>query len=85
MRFLISSWQCFRGAIRNRDGSNAIEYGLVMSTVAVVIVAGVIAMSTELGDLFEGMGNCVSDPSACTAEVFKSGCTTAHQNCGNNN
>ncbi len=83
MGFLRSVRWCFGAAIRNRDGANAVEYGLVMSLVAVFIVAGVIAMSGELGDLFDGMGDCIDDPSACTAEVIKRGCTAAKQNCGN--
>ncbi|MEE8516939.1 MAG: Flp family type IVb pilin [Alphaproteobacteria bacterium] len=82
MGVLRSIRRCFATAIRNRDGANAIEYGLVMALVAVFIVAGVIAMSGELGDLFDGMGDCIEDPSACTAEVIKRGCTAAHQNCG---
>ncbi len=85
MGFLRLIRRCFGVAIRNRDGANAVEYGLIMALVAVVIVVGVIAMSAELGDLFDGMGDCVTDPSACTAEVVKRGCTAAHQNCGDNN
>ena len=82
---MLPGWWCFRAAIRNRDGANAVEYGLVMALVAVIILVGVMAMSEELGDLFDGMGDCVSDPSACTTEVVKKGCTAAHKNCRNNN
>ena len=85
MGFLLSGWWCFRTAIRNRDGANAVEYGLVMALVAVFIVAGVIAMSGELGALFDGMGDCISDPASCTAAVVEGGCNVAHQNCGDNN
>lgn len=83
MGFLRSIRRCFGAAIRNRDGANAVEYGLIMAMVSVFIVAGVVLMSTELGDLFDGMGDCIDDPSACTAEVVKKGCSAAHQNCGN--
>ncbi len=84
MGFLRSIRRCFGAAIRNRDGANAVEYGLIMALMAVMIVAGVISMSGELGDLFDGMGDCISDPSACTVEVIKRGCTAAKQNCGDN-
>ena len=85
MGFLRSSWRCFGAAIKDRGGANAVEYGLIMALVAVVIVVGVIAMSAELGDLFDGMGDCVSAPESCTAEVVKKGCTAAHQNCSDDN
>ena len=84
MELLRSIRRCFAAAIRSRDGANAVEYGLVMSLVAVMIVAGVIAMSAEVGEIFDGMGNCMENPSECTFEVAKSGCNVAHQNCSNN-
>ncbi len=84
MGFIRSIRRCFGAAIRNRDGANAVEYGLIMALVAVFIIGGVMAMSGELGDLFDGMGDCIADPSACTAEVVKDGCNVAHQNCGGN-
>jgi Flp pilus assembly pilin Flp len=83
MGLLQSTKRCFGAAIRDRDGANAVEYGLVMALVAVFVIVGVIAMSVELGELFDGMADCVTDPSLCTAEVIEKGCNTAHQNCGN--
>lgn len=85
MGFLLSGWWYFLTSIRNRDGANAIEYGLVMALVAVFIIVGVIAMSGELGALFDGVGDCIADPTSCTIEVVKGGCNVAHQNCGSNN
>ncbi len=54
----------------DKDGANAVEYALIMALVAVFIVAAVILMSTEIGNLFNAMAACLSDAVNCDAGTF---------------
>ncbi len=56
--------------MRDDSGANAVEYGLIMALVAVFIIAGVLAMSGALGNLFQSMANCLADATACNAGMF---------------
>ncbi len=38
--------------LRDKSGANAVKYAFIMALVAVFIVAAVISMSTEIGNLF---------------------------------
>lgn len=56
--------------LRDKSGANAVEYGLIMALVAVFIIAGVLAMSSALGDMFNAMSQCLSDAAACNVSLF---------------
>ncbi len=56
--------------LKNDSGANAVEYALIMALVAVFIIAGVILMSTEIGNLFNAMAACLSDAVNCSAALF---------------
>ncbi len=56
--------------LRDKRGANAVEYALIMALVAVFIIAAVILMATEIGNLFNAMANCLSDAVNCDASTF---------------
>ncbi len=56
--------------LRDESGANAVEYALIMALVAVFIIAAVILMATEIGNLFNAMANCLSDAVNCSAADF---------------
>ncbi len=56
--------------LRDDSGANAVEYGLIMALVAVFIIAGVLAMSGALGNLFQSMANCLGNATACNVATF---------------
>ncbi len=56
--------------LKDESGANAVEYALIMALVAVFIVAAVILMSTESGNLFNAMAACLSDAVNCSAATF---------------
>ncbi len=70
--------------LRDKRGANAVEYALIMALVAVFIIGGLILMSTQMGSLFNAMGECLAEPAVCTAETFEGSCNVAHENCGTN-
>ncbi len=70
--------------LRDKRGANAVEYALIMALVAVFIIGGLILMSTQMGSLFNAMGQCLAEPAVCTAEIFEGPCNVAHENCGAN-
>ena len=83
-------WQFFtliipflRSFIRHESAANAVEYSLIMALVSVFIIAGILAMSGEIGELFNKMKECLDDPAICTPDIFYKFCTQAQQNCGN--
>ena len=49
------------------EGVTAIEYGLLAALIAVMIIAGAGLVGTQLDILFNGIGNCLTDPQACAA------------------
>ncbi len=56
--------------LRHKGGANAVEYALIMALVAVFIIAGVIAMSGAIGDLFNSMASCLSNAPGCNTATF---------------
>lgn len=59
--------------LKHRDGSNSVEYALIMTLVAISIIAGVISVSTNLGGFFNSMGTCLNDTPNCSAATFSNG------------
>ncbi len=56
--------------LTDESGANAVEYALIMALVAVFIIAAVILMATEIGNLFNSMAACLSDAVNCSAATF---------------
>ncbi len=56
--------------LKDKRGGNAVEYALIMALVAVFIIAAVILMATEIGNLFNAMAACLSDAVNCSAGTF---------------
>ena len=56
--------------VKDKRGANAVEYALIMALVAVFIIAAVILMATEIGNLFNAMATCLSDAVNCSAGTF---------------
>ncbi len=56
--------------LKDESGANAVEYALIMALVAVFIIAAVILMATEIGNLFNAMATCLSDSVNCSAATF---------------
>ncbi len=69
--------------LRDESAANAVEYSLIMALVAVFLIAGILAMSGEMGELFNNMEECLDDPAICTPDIFYKFCTQSQQNCGN--
>ncbi len=46
--------------VRDESGATAIEYGLFVARIAVVIVTAVTAVGTQLSDKFNSVGNTIS-------------------------
>ncbi len=68
--------------LRDKRGANAVEYALTMALCAVFIIGGLILMSTQMGSLFNAMGQCLGDVVNCSAETFDKSCNVAHDDCG---
>jgi pilus assembly protein Flp/PilA len=51
--------QTYVTGVLNRDdrGATAVEYGLLVALIAVVIIAGVTVLGTHLNTLFTNVGN----------------------------
>ncbi len=43
--------------LRDESGANAVEYARIMALVAVFIIAAVILIATEIGNLFNAMAS----------------------------
>ncbi len=49
-------------SIQNEEGATAVEYGLMVSLIAVVIIAGVTALGGNLLGLFNGVAGEITAP-----------------------
>jgi pilus assembly protein Flp/PilA len=56
---LFVALQTYVTGVLNRDdrGATAVEYGLLVALIAVVIIAGVTVLGTKLNTLFTNVGN----------------------------
>jgi pilus assembly protein Flp/PilA len=52
---------------REERGATAVEYGLMVGLIAVVIIAAVTLLGTHLKDLFESIANKINPPAAPAA------------------
>ena len=52
---LITSIQARINSMRNEDGATAVEYGLMVALIAIVIIGGVTAIGFALNDTFNGI------------------------------
>ncbi len=48
----------------DQSGATAIEYGLIATLIAVAIIAGALALGTRLNEVFNGLADTMSAPSA---------------------
>ncbi len=56
--------------LRDKGGANAVEYALIIALVADFIIAGVLAMSGSIGELFNSMASCLGDAPNCNTGTF---------------
>jgi pilus assembly protein Flp/PilA len=54
----------FGSFARDRSGSNALEYGLIVALVSLAVVAGAAVAGTDLGALFTALGAEISSVTA---------------------
>jgi pilus assembly protein Flp/PilA len=44
------------------DGATAVEYGIMVALIAIVIIAAVFALGGTLSDNFQNVADCVENP-----------------------
>jgi pilus assembly protein Flp/PilA len=54
-----------RNFIADESGATAIEYGLLASLIAVVIIAGASVLGTNINTLFNDIATCIATPKSC--------------------
>ena len=72
MKTLIAGVKRF---IKDEQGVTAIEYGLIAALIAVVIIAAVATLGTNLNCVFRYIAGCLSgDNTGCTAAALATAC-----------
>ncbi len=54
-----------RNFLADESGATAIEYGLLASLIAVVIIAGASLLGTNINTMFTDIATCISTPASC--------------------
>ncbi len=54
--------------LRNEQGATAIEYGLLVALISLVIVVGAAAVGTNLNALFTKISTCLATPTAAACK-----------------
>ena len=52
----------FRSLVRDEKGATAVEYGLIVGLIAVVLVVAVAALSGALGTMFDNITTVLENP-----------------------
>lgn len=47
------------------EGATAVEYGMMIGLIAVVIIVAIVALGTQLNTLFTNIKNCLTDIATC--------------------
>ena len=61
--------QMLRMRFRDQEGATAVEYGIMVALIAVVIIAAVFMLGDNLSDLFQGTADCIENPGADGCDV----------------
>jgi pilus assembly protein Flp/PilA len=64
---LFGLFRTLKGALKNKSGATAVEYGLMVALIAVVIVGAVSTIGTQLNTLFTDVGTCLTDVTQCAS------------------
>ena len=56
--------------LKDESGANEVEYGLIIMSVAVFIIAAVILIPTTIANLLIAMASCVADVADCASALF---------------
>ena len=51
---------------RDEQGATAVEYGMMVGLIAVVVIVAVAALGTQLNTFFVRIKDCITTPSTCT-------------------
>jgi pilus assembly protein Flp/PilA len=51
--------------LRQQEGATAVEYGIMVALIAIVIIVAVLALGQTLNETFETVGDCLADTTAC--------------------
>jgi pilus assembly protein Flp/PilA len=65
MKTVIQSMKAF---LRDEQGATAIEYGLLVALISLVIVVGAAAVGTNLNALFLKISTCLATPTAAACK-----------------
>lgn len=58
--------------IKDEQGATAIEYGLLVALIAIVLITGATLVGTNLNTLFTNIATCISTPANCTYKTTTS-------------
>lgn len=58
--------ECF---VNDEQGATAIEYGLLVALISLVIVAGATTLGTNLNTLFDNLAKCIATPTTAVCHV----------------
>ena len=53
---------------RDEEGATAVEYGIMVALIAIVIIGAVLALGNSLDETFTEVGNCLDAPEGCPGE-----------------
>lgn len=54
--------------LRDQEGATAVEYGIMVALIAVVIITAVALLGDNLSTLFDETADCVANPEAAGCE-----------------
>ena len=54
----------FMNFLKDEDGQGMVEYGLIIGLIAVVVVGALVLLGPKIKDMFNNIGDTITDPTA---------------------
>ena len=58
-RQMLMYWEAFKGLLKNEKGQGMVEYGLILSLIAVVVIAALTLMGGNLTSMFNSTAGSI--------------------------
>lgn len=56
---MLMYWEAFKGLLKNEKGQGMVEYGLILSLIAVVVIAALTLMGGNLTSMFNSTAGSI--------------------------
>lgn len=68
-QIMVNGWARLEASLPGDRGATLVEYALLVGLVALIVIAAMQNLGSNLSDQIDNIGNCVDDPNAAGCEL----------------